>query len=294
MTIIINDNEYKSSDHPIRIEFNDHAELKRMADVLISTPEPNHNFISFNHETDKEWVIREKKKAFAKDNPITFCLTSSGRIDLLTQTLESFFKLNTYPIAKFIINEDCGDQWKITEVSQRIYDIFNRFGHRVQIIGSPEKRGQSASIDAMYALVETEYIFHSEDDWRFEGNPNFIEDSIKILEARKDIHQVWIRHRFNHGHPVGQMEQVSGVYCSELERNFLGGWSGFTWNPGVRRLSDYKRMFPEGFNALCKDGNGTEKECSEHANRFDYKAIALMDGACLHIGADHHTENYKW
>ena len=41
-------------------------------------------------------------------------------------------------------------------------------------------------------MVDTEYIFHMEEDWEF-LKPSFIEDSMKVLEADENILQVWLR-----------------------------------------------------------------------------------------------------
>lgn len=43
------------------------------------------------------------------DNNVTFVLTICGRNDLLEKTLDSFFKYNSYPIKRFLIIEDSGN-----------------------------------------------------------------------------------------------------------------------------------------------------------------------------------------
>ena len=43
-----------------------------------------------------------------------------------------------------------------------------------------EHVGQLAAIDMAYSLVETEYIFHSEDDWLY-IKPGYIEESLEIF-----------------------------------------------------------------------------------------------------------------
>ena len=49
-----------------------------------------------------------------------------------------------------------------------------------------EKRlGQMKSIDKAYSEVDTEYIFHCEDDWKFFKN-GFIEKSMKLLEEDEE------------------------------------------------------------------------------------------------------------
>src|ERR1035441_5909366 len=108
---------------------------------------------------------------------ITLVLTSCGRYDLLSQTLESFYKFNTYSIKEVIIVED----WN--------------------------REGQIKSIDKAYARVKTPYIFACEDDWCFYKS-GFIEKSLEILEKYPKILQVWLReHNDTNGHPIVKLPQ---------------------------------------------------------------------------------------
>ena len=55
---------------------------------------------------------------------VTFVLTSCGRMDLLEQTLDSFFKYNEYPIDRYLITEDSADPEifkQCEELNQRKY-----------------------------------------------------------------------------------------------------------------------------------------------------------------------------
>ena len=52
-------------------------------------------------------------------------------------------------------------------------------------IFNEKKLGQARSIDLAYSMVETEYIFHCEEDWEFYVG-EFIEQSISILKTTPD------------------------------------------------------------------------------------------------------------
>ena len=112
---------------------------------------------------------------FSKDSDVTVVVTSCGRFDLLKQTLASFDTFNSMPIRQVVITEDSGSK----AVEQCIPEHWRP--HTRFIINMP-KLGQMLSIDAAYALVETRWIFHCEDDWAF-YRPGFIEDSMALLEA---------------------------------------------------------------------------------------------------------------
>ena len=47
-------------------------------------------------------------------------------------------------------------------------------------------------IDLAYSNVDTEWIFHCEDDWEF-YREGFVEDSMALLEANPEALQVWLR-----------------------------------------------------------------------------------------------------
>lgn len=173
---------------------------------------------------------------------VTLVLTSIGRIDLLNRTLDSFQHYNTYPITRAIIVDDSG-QAGIVDFAHNMLEDFP-----LEIIYNPnlgDKRhhktgmlGLIDCVDLAYSLVETEFIFHMEDDWEF-LSPGFIERSIDILDADASIIQVWLR-AHNDGHPrlptPLETARKQDYYLMDPE---FGEWHGFSFNPGLRRLHDY-------------------------------------------------------
>lgn len=213
---------------------------------------------------------------------ITVVFTSCGRLDLLSITVESFLKYNTHPISKFIIIDNSGNQ-NIGPILNTMFGKKENF----EIIINETNIGQVGSIDKAYSLIETEYIFHCEDDWLF-FDYGFIELSLEILKLRKDISNVNIRIRFDGER--GSMHPIIGPYTTpknniyyEYQQNYLGEWHGFSWNPGLRRLSDYKNIMPykkykneQGVNLLFKN--------------LGFKAACLEKYYCKHIGGNNITE----
>lgn len=213
---------------------------------------------------------------------VTLLCTSCGRFDLLQKTLSSFFALNTYPIEEIIINEDSGN----FKTWDSVYETFKATGINFRLLVS-SKEGQAKALDRLFDASKTDFVFTTEDDWKYSGNPNFISDSLQIM-MNTLIHHVWVRDKFDHNHPLKSPQTINGVSCQEVMKGYQTHWGGFSHNPGLKRVSDYKRMFPNGFSEF-----GDEIKCSENANKFNYKAVSLVYSACVHIGWNRHTPEFK-
>jgi glycosyltransferase involved in cell wall biosynthesis len=233
------------------------------------------------------------------DKKVTVCITSYNRLDLLKQTIDSFIKLNTYPIERIAVIED--------SANPAMRDaIIAEYGDKIDLIYNEQSIGQVLSIDKIYKTVNTQYIFHTEDDYQYIGNPNFIKESVELLEERNDIHQVWIRHLENFVCSHGSVENGSAQFEKEIlqstsgikyrmyKQAYFDLWSGFSWNPGLRRTQDYINMFPEGYAAFITPENKhsgvvIESKCSEHALKQGYRGVFMIDGACNNMGVTRGT-----
>jgi len=205
------------------------------------------------------------------DKKITFALTSCGRPDLLEKTIDSFLEMNTYPIEKYIINEDSGIEG-INDHLVKKYHFLN-----IEWIINKFRIGQIKSIDNMYSKINTEYIFHCEEDWLFTER-YFIEKSLSILENNPNIIQVWLRdQKDTNGHPIEP-------YSENFDLLTLGHydvWHGFSFNPGIKRMTDYKLI---GSYELI----GREPQISVKYNELGFRAAILKKKHVEHIGWDRH------
>ena len=232
------------------------------------------------------------KRIFSSDSEVTVVLTSCGRFDLLNKTLISFLKYNTYPINKIIITEDSGN----TDIYGAIPEPLRE---QCEIIVNKSKLGQIRSIDKAYSLVKTKYIFHCEDDWEFYRS-GFIEDSKDILEKNSNVFQVWLRsfyHDINIDYPFHSLGEKyienSVVYYRLLSSDKK--WQGFSFNPGLRRLSDYK-VNKGGYSQLLdkiKYASAVESALSDNMVSSGMYAVILENDAVAHIGYDAHIKDKR-
>jgi len=226
---------------------------------------------------------------------VTFVLTSCGRIDILEKTLDSFFEHNTYPIERYIITEDSADP-KVFEECERLNR--EKYNGRLEFIFNYDNLGQAASIDKAYSMVETEYIFHCEDDWEFYRS-GFIEDSIKVLKTQPKVIQAWIRPKSDkilnnieskvYNLPLGasvRMVQPASFIVKGANKDgtdlVVKNYIGFSWNPGVKRLKDWKEL-PNGYS-----GFERENLIDEYYRDHGFIVVSLSrsddDGYVKHSG----------
>jgi SAM-dependent methyltransferase len=216
---------------------------------------------------------------------VSVVLTSCGRLDYLQRTIETFNKFNTFPIHEFIIVEDSGNK-AVHKAVKTLYPDYT-------IICNPKNIGLVASIDKGYAEVKTPFIFHCEEDWEFTRS-GFIEKSLEILLICPEIMQVWIRAlNDTNGHPFSEETYRAGNTDFRLVAVNVGGgaWHGFTWNPGLRRLSDYEKVAP--FNDVLPEAKAGEREMMVGIMFYKrgYRAAILPEGYIFHIGTG--PKNYS-
>ncbi|WP_111978240.1 glycosyltransferase family A protein [Algibacillus agarilyticus] len=218
---------------------------------------------------------------------VSLVITSCNRFDLLEDTIRSFIEYNTYPISQYIIIEDSHNVDKLKKVLNKFPNI--EFTH---LFNDPQL-GQMKSIDRAYSAVTSEYIFHCEDDWEF-YQPGFIERSFSVLDTDEKIITVWLREQNDTNEHAIEAEKFTtsdgSLTYQIMQRNHKrreksAPWHGFTFNPGLRRLADYKILAP------ISQYTG-ELTVSEAYFKLDFKAAILEHGSVKHIG-DHRGIRYK-
>lgn len=209
---------------------------------------------------------------------VTVTLTSCGRPDLLYKTLDSFFKFNSYKIDNFFITEDKNDN------STEIKKMIEKYFPEIKLIITENRIGQLKAVDLLYSKVNTDYIFHCEDDWNFKKT-GFIESSLYALQNDPKILQVHLRAPSDlNGHPVSNSYSIGEVQIRKLIYDYMGIWHGFSFNPGLRRKIEMDMI---GKFSKFK----YEHEFSAFFKNLGFYAIVLdePDGYVEHIGWNRHV-----
>ena len=210
---------------------------------------------------------------------VTLVITSCGRFDLLKRTLDSFFEKNTYPIEKIIITEDSTEGKKLENLISQYENQENK--PNFHLIINEVREGQLKSIDKAYKEVDTEYIFHCEDDWEFLKG-NFIEKSMKLLKENPKLLTVGLRSKKDFKEGFFKKEE----YISKDGEKFYEVKDEiFTYNPGLRRKSD-NDLF--GSHEKLKD-KLYEIELSKFYKDRNYRTIYFKEKYVEHIGDKRHV-----
>ena len=222
---------------------------------------------------------------------VTVVVTSCNRHDLLKTTLESFEQFNSFSIDRVLIVED-------GPLPGQLPFNWDR-GTPCEWVSTGERVGQIAAIDYVYSRVKSPFIFHLEDDWEFFA-ANFIEKSMIILLQEPKCLQVWLRaHDDTNNHPIETDEKSSlGVNWREMKLSYVnewGEWNGFAFNPGLRRLCDYRKS--NGYGSLAafdfEQPGSAESKIGIFYKKLGFFAAILNDndghGYVRHIGKGRHV-----
>lgn len=165
-------------------------------------------------------------------NNITLVLTSCGRLDLLERTVKSIHPGILANTKKNVLIDDSGSEIIREKIENNLL-----FSNWVKLYNE-QNIGQPKSVDKAYSLVDTEYVFHCEDDWIFDCHYDFISESIKVLQSNEKIFQVTFRK--DDPHPIQHTNQGYGIKIP----GWRNEWYGFTYNPSILKFNDINKVLP--------------------------------------------------
>ena len=210
---------------------------------------------------------------------VSLVITSCGRFDLLKKTLDSFFKYNTYPIKKVIITEDSTEGDKLKKLVSKYKD------QNFCLIINEKRLGQIKCIDKAYNAVDTEYVFHCEDDWEFLKEV-FIEKSMEVIEANLKIAVVGLRPKED----CTEIPLLDEPYFSPSGEEFFEIKDHvFTYNPGLRR-KDVCDLFGSHEKL---EGKLWEDELCKFYKERGYRMVSFVERYVEHIGNKRHVHYSK-
>ncbi len=107
--------------------------------------------------------------------PITATITMCRRLELMREMIDSLLDcvLDRSHIVRWIAMDD-------GSVSNDLYQLAERYPFLEIVVN--DMKGHPAALNQLFALVETDYIFHLEDDWRFETPGRLLEACWSVMQ----------------------------------------------------------------------------------------------------------------
>jgi hypothetical protein len=206
---------------------------------------------------------------------VTAVLVGRGHYPQIEMTLQSLHAACPSGLASVIAVQDGPDVPA---------DIVGSVAFReVEWISTHHPVGLIAAVDYAYSRVQTPYILHVEAGWRF-LRAGFLEPSIVVLQSNPKCVQVHLRSADDlAGHPVEAHTYCDhGVRWRRLALDYsspAGRWHGFSFDPGLRRLSDYVAI--GGYGIHTKLNGVTPRACElvvgDLYRRRDFFGAVLAD-----------------
>lgn len=215
---------------------------------------------------------------------VTMVVTACGRNELLRDTLDSFIRVNcggAKPDRTIIVEDGMAGmpEW----LKENIHYYSANFG-TVEYVKNEARMGQVYSIDRAYSLVKTDYIFHCEEDWVFQQGGDFLRQSKEILGTYPQIIQVSLRGDTGWHQLIDDPKYPGMKVCMPY---WKGGWGGISWNPGLRRLSDYQRLGSYGRHlSYSATGLASEQSLSRKLLDMGYRIADLGRPIVVHTGGN--------
>lgn len=201
---------------------------------------------------------------------VTTVLTSCGRWDFLVGSLDTFLK--HHEPGRFILVEDSANH----EFASRIRERYPR----IEVVVNDPRLGQHKAIDRVYAMVDTPYVLHLEDDWHFLGQMD-IDHGIAVLESNLDAITAVCFARFT---GLKKRQRVFGRKAVHDGKPYMHmgqshrDWHGFSFYPSILRKDMWSEIGP-----YAKFQN--ERAISRHMKSLGREMIYQLPGVGVHVGS---------
>ena len=168
------------------------------------------------------------------DSDTTTFVLSCNRLDVLNQTLKSFYSTRDYP-TKMVIVDDSAEPG-IFET------LVERYGEDCDVIVFPRNRSQWWAMDFMVSYCDSEYIFYLEDDWEL-TQPGYLNKSKAILQKYREVGVVDISWRTFEWQGIDSYEKklIDGEFYWKKPWKITDhhlAWHAWCGSPNLRRRDD--------------------------------------------------------
>lgn len=164
--------------------------------------------------------------------PITATVTMCRRLPLMCQTMDSLLANLTdhSHIQRWIAMDDGSESSDLYELAQR-YPFLE--------IAVADMKGHAAALNQLFAMVDTDFIFHLEDDWRFETAGPLLHHCWTVMQHDPRIGVACLR-----GFHFGDVPAADGISYGLHAYGPGSPWPGYSLNPGLQDLRKVRQAGP--------------------------------------------------
>lgn len=157
-------------------------------------------FIGYNRAIVDKLLVQKKSKF----SLVTFTVTSCKRYDLFEKTINSF--LNCCTDLERIDQWLCVDDNSSEEDRKKMKENYPFFKFYFKTVS---EKGHPRSMNIIRDIVNTPYIFHIEDDWKFFCKRDYITDCLEVISQDLKIGQCLLNKNYTE---IETVKVVGGIF----------------------------------------------------------------------------------
>lgn len=163
---------------------------------------------SLNPELVSKYVeiFQKNKDSGVQKDSVTITTTTCKRLDLFTQTINSFLDC-CLDIDKYVY------EWIVIDdnSSQEDRDFMKtNYPFLTFIYKTPDQKGHARSMNMLLDVIKTPYVFNLEDDWRFFTKDNYLTKCFDVLNENERYGQCLLNRTY--GEDLGSVARIGGGY----------------------------------------------------------------------------------
>lgn len=215
---------------------------------------------------------------------VTFTCTTSRRLELFKRMIDTFRRScwDKKIICRYVVVDDRSSDLDINAMGKTLPGI--------EVYRS-ERPGQFYSLYKIAQVVETKYIFHTEDDWIFIRPDNFLTRCFNILYSDSRIKQVTLRDWMSPVIVDGDLRYSMHVYDPNLTWRDHGDviktsdatYPGLTFNPSLLDV-DVLRECMAGVEQIDTNDRRWDRKIALSFWERGYRRANMIDCFIKHTG----------
>lgn len=248
-------------------------------------------YIYYNQQLVNQ-ILSKPKNPFPN---VTFTITTCKRFDLFEKTMNSF--LNCCTDINRIDEWFCVDDNSSEEDRKKMKKLYPFFTFYFKTL---QEKGHPKSMNIIRDHVNTNFIFHMEDDWKYFTKENYIGDCMDVLSNNITVGQCLVNKNYSETPMIltgGLLQYTNSgtryylheqATTDEQRNNFAkkhgpgpncSYWPHFSFRPSLTKTSVLKQL-----GAYNENANHFEMDYANKYVKAGFISAFLEGVSCLHIG----------